>query len=370
MIDVKKLVDQLKNDKINFFTGVPDSVLKNFTNYIDTDKKCENLILTNEGSAVATGIGYYLSTKKIPAVYMQNSGLGNSLNPLISISHEEVYKIPLLLIIGWRGAPKIKDEPQHLAQGKITRQILDLCGIKNCIIENNKDLLKLKKLIIHSKKNKKIVACLIKNNSLVTEKKNIKKDIRIASSFHTRASFVDTLLKSINKNYKIVSSTGYISRELYGNVQKNKLNINPFYMVGGMGHTSSVSLGYSLKTKKKVICLDGDGSFLMHLGSAVSISSYSKNNFKYILLNNNSHESVGGQITNISNMNLKLFSKSLGYKKYFLLSKRNETKNLIKSFLKCDGPVFLEVKIRINESENKLPRPKDLLKVKKDFLSK
>ena len=370
MIDVKKLVDQLKNNKINFFTGVPDSVLKNFTNYIDTDKKCENLILTNEGSAVATGIGYYLSTKKIPAVYMQNSGLGNSLNPLISISHEEVYKIPLLLIIGWRGAPNLKDEPQHLAKGEITRQILKLCGIKFCVLENEKDLLKLKKLISFSRKNKRIIACLIKNNTLQTIKKSKKLFTKLRKNDITRAFFVERFLKCIDSNYKIVSSTGYLSRELYSKIQKQKLDINPFYMVGGMGHASVVSLGYALESKKKTICLDGDGSFLMHMGSAVSIANYSKKNFKYILLNNKSHESVGGQSTNIDKMNVKLFAKSVGYKKYFYLSKKSDSLKVIKSFLKSDGPSFLEVDIKINKLENELPRPKDLLKVKKNFLKK
>ena len=136
MIDVKNLVKVLKENNISFYAGVPDSVLKNFTNCLDVEKKFEHLILTNEGSAISAGVGYYLSTKKIPAVYMQNSGLGNSLNPIISIAHKKVYKIPLFLMIGWRGAPNSKDEPQHLAQGNVTRQFLKLCGIKYEILEN------------------------------------------------------------------------------------------------------------------------------------------------------------------------------------------------------------------------------------------
>ena len=118
MIDVRNLIKFLKENKINFYAGVPDSVLKNFTNCLGTEKKFEHLILPNEGSAVSAGIGYYLSTKKIPAVYMQNSGIGNSLNPLISIAHKKVYKIPVFLIIGWRGAPNLKDEPQKQSKSK------------------------------------------------------------------------------------------------------------------------------------------------------------------------------------------------------------------------------------------------------------
>ncbi len=370
MIDVKKLIKIFKDNNINFFAGVPDSVLKNFTNHLDIERKFEHLILPNEGSAVSSGIGYYLSTKKIPAIYMQNSGLGNSINPIISISHKNVYKIPLFLIIGWRGAPKLKDEPQHLAQGKITRQILNLCGIKYSIIDNNSDLKEIKKLINYSRRNNQIVAILIKKNTLKAS--NIKKKVvkKLNKKFLTRSSFIEILVKCLNNNYRIISSTGYISRELYNEINNNNLNINPFYMVGGMGHSSIVSLGYSLKSNKKIICLDGDGSFLMHLGSSVTISKYSKKNFKYILLNNKSHESVGGQSTNIENVNLKLFSKSVGYKKYFRLSEKSNASERIKSFLKQDGPSFLEVDIKINKDENDLPRPKNLIDVKNKFLKK
>ncbi len=370
MIDVKDLIQVLKKNKINFYAGVPDSVLKNFTNCLDTEKKFEHLILTNEGSAVSAGIGYYLSTKKIPAVYMQNSGLGNSLNPIISIAHKKVYKIPLFLMIGWRGASNSKDEPQHLAQGNVTKQFLKLCGIKYLVLENKIHLKKIEKLINISRKNKEIVAILIKKNTL---KKSISKKIikkKISDEFLTRSTFIEALLKCVKKDYKFISSTGYLSRELYKKIEENNLNISPFYMVGGMGHTSTVSLGYSLKSNKKIICLDGDGSFLMHLGSVVSITKYAKNNFKYILLNNNAHESVGGQTTNIENIDLKLFSKSVGYKKYFYLNKRKKSNQVIKSFLAHKGPSFLEVSIKLNLADNNLPRPKNLNQVIKKFIDK
>ena len=370
MIFAEEFLDELKKNKINFFSGVPDSVLKNFTNKLNTRKNFKNFILTNEGSAVATGIGYYLSTNKLPAIYMQNSGLGNSLNPLISIAHNKVYQIPMLLIIGWRGAPNLKDEPQHLAQGEITQQILDLCGIKYCILENISDFKKLRNLISYSKKTKQPVACLIKNKILKSKSLKKNKTNNLKPNNLTRATFIESLLKCVDKNHRIISSTGYLSRELYHQIKKLKLKIDPFYMVGGMGHASSVSLGYSLKTNKKVICLDGDGSFLMHLGSAVSIAKYAKKNLKYIVLNNRSHESVGGQPTNIERINLKLFVKSLGYKKYFYLDAKNKSEKTIKSFLSYKGASFLEANIKINEIENELPRPKDLLKIKRYFLKK
>ena len=368
MIKINSLINVLKKNNSNFFTGVPDSVLKELSFFLQSKSKKNHIIATNEGSAVSIGIGNYLSTKKTPVIYMQNSGLSNALNPLISIAHEKVYSIPLILIIGWRGSPRVKDEPQHNVKGKITEKLLKLLNIKYTIIRSLTDLNKFDKQIKLSKKNKSIVACLIEEGTL---KKSI--NINKKKDFYKldKEFFLKTLLKNLQKNSKIVSSTGYNSRELIYLRQKHKIkNSKDFYMVGGMGHTSSVALGYSLSKKNKTICIDGDGSFLMHLGSIKTAGTFGKKNFKYILLNNKSHESVGGQSTNIENVNLKLFSKSVGYKKYFRLSEKSNASERIKSFLKQDGPSFLEVDIKINKDENDLPRPKNLIDVKNKFLKK
>ena len=125
MILVKELLNTLKKNKISFYTGVPDSVLKNLSNYFDRLDKTKHIIATNEGSAISLGIGYYLSTKKIPCIYLQNSGLGNAINPLISVAHRKVYSIPMILLIGWRGSPNVKDEPQHKVKGAITKKLLN-----------------------------------------------------------------------------------------------------------------------------------------------------------------------------------------------------------------------------------------------------
>ena len=147
MILVKELFDTLTKNKISFFTGVPDSILKNLLNYFNKLDNSKHVIAVNEGAAVSIGIGYYLSTKKISCVYLQNSGLGNAINPLISIANQKVYSIPLLLIIGWRGSPNKKDEPQHVTKGKITTRLLKLLDINYCILRNKKDLNSLDKLI-------------------------------------------------------------------------------------------------------------------------------------------------------------------------------------------------------------------------------
>ena len=363
MINPKKLKKVFKINGITKYVGVPDSVLKNFLSIIPNK---DNFISNNEGSAVSYGIGYYLSSKKIPLIYMQNSGLGNAINPLISIAHKKVYSIPLLLLIGWRGSPNSNDEPQHQAQGEVTKNFLKLLGIKFIVINQDEDLSKIKKLINYSKQNNKPVAILVKNNRFnkVIKTQKLKKnnlDIK-------RIIFLENLLKNIGKKDKIISTTGYTSRELYQIRINNKLNNGKdFYMVGGMGHASNVALGISNNTKNKVIVIDGDGSLLMHLGSMVNCGAISKKNFKYILLNNGSHESVGSQKTSIDKINLKLLSKGLGFQNYLNLKKKNEIKKKLKFFLKTNKKTFLNVNI-LEGSIPGLLRPKKFIKIKERFM--
>ena len=179
MIKASSLINLLKKNKSNFFTGVPDSVLKELSHSLKNKTKKNHIIATNEGAAVSLGIGHYLSTKNLPCIYMQNSGLSNALNPLISIAHEKVYSIPLILIIGWRGSPRVKDEPQHNVKGKITESILKLLNIKYTIIRSGSDLEKFDKQIKIAKKKSSIIACLIEQGTLEKTKKTNKKKIFI-----------------------------------------------------------------------------------------------------------------------------------------------------------------------------------------------
>jgi len=365
MIKINSLISILKKNNINFFSGVPDSILKELSIYLQNKNKKEHIIASNEGAAVSIGIGHYLSTKNIPCIYMQNSGLSNALNPLISIANKKVYSIPLILIIGWRGSPKVKDEPQHKVKGEITLDILKLLKIKYTIIRSDRDLIKFNKHIKVAKNNNEIVACLLEKGTL--KKNNIKfkkKDFyKLNKEF-----FLKILLESTKKNTRIISSTGYNSRELiYLRKKYNLNNSKDFYMVGGMGHTASVALGYSLSSNKKTICIDGDGSFLMHLGSIKTAATFANNNFKYILLNNNSHDSVGGQNTYSNNIDFYQFSKSLGFKNFFSIKNKKNLKKNIKNFLSSKSLDFLEVRISNNKIK-KLPRPTDLINIKKLFM--
>lgn len=369
MISVNNFVKFLKKNGINFFTGVPDSVLKNLSILIDNFTSKNHIISTNEGSAVALGAGYYLSTKKIPLVYMQNSGLGNAVNPLISLAHKNVYSIPMLLLVGWRGAPGTKDEVQHQEKGKITKKILNLLKIKNIEINNEKDFKKLKNLIKHSKEKLEPVACLIKKEKFFVSKKlNVqKKKKNIYTNGLERAYVLKQILKNIRNNTDIISTTGFTSREIHQlRLEKGFKKGKDFYMVGAMGHSSMVTLGNSIFKKKTSICLDGDGAALMHLGALVTMSNYGKKNLKYILLNNSSHESVGGQKTLASKIDFHKISKAFKFKKYFMSHSIKNFNIKLSKFLKSSGPSFFEVKIK-NKSMQNLTRPKNLKNIKRLF---
>ena len=350
----------LKKKEINFFSGVPDSVLKNFTENIPIEK---NYIMANEGLALSLGIGYFLKTKKIPLIYFQNSGLGNTINPLISIAHKNVYSIPMLLLIGWRGAPNSKDEPQHIQQGKKTLNFLKNLGIKSVTLNSEKNFSKLNKLIKFSRKQSVPVAILIKKDTFNKTKKAI-----IRNNYKLeRIKVLKFLLDNVSQKTKIFSSTGYISRELDYVMRNKKKKIKSFYNVGGMGHTSSIALGYSINSKDKTLCLDGDGALMMHMGSLANIGKFSKKNFVHILLNNGTHESVGGQPTNSNLINFKALSKSVKYKEYCSIKNEKELKSKFSKFIKKNGPLFCEIFIK-NKSIKNLGRPKDLDKLKRYFI--
>lgn len=359
-MDLLKIFNLL-NNKIDFFCGVPDSTLKQITQKIKN-----NHITPNEGSAVALAAGYNLATNKIPLVYMQNSGLSNAINPISSITHNKVYSIPIIYLIGWRGSPNSNDEPQHKIKGKITKDILKLLNIKFTILDRKISFLKFKKKLNIILKQKQQHAFLVPFE-LTKENKQKKKLRKKNHTLFTRSVFIIEFLKKLNLHDKIISTTGYTSRELNQIRSTFKLKKgNDFYMIGGMGHTSMVSLGANLFSKNRVFCLDGDGSLLMHMGNLVNVGYYGNKNFNYILLNNGKHESVGNHDTLVKNIKFKEFSKSIGFKNYFLLSEKKKTKMQLEKLFKSKGPNFFEVRIETGTLE-KLSRPKNFINIKKNF---
>ncbi len=349
----KDFYDTLIKSDINFFTGIPDSLLKSILAYItEKSNSKNNIISANEGSAVSIGIGYHLATNKTPLIYMQNSGLGNSINPLLSLADKLVYSIPMILLIGWRGQPGNKDEPQHKKQGKVTLSMLDAMKIKYIIIDKNSSLKGVSKIINFAKNNSEPVAIVVKKSTF--ENYILKKEISNKYSL-TREEALNKIVSKIQKKTIIVSTTGMCSRELYE--IKRKENYFDFLTVGGMGHASQIALGIALKKKKhQVVCIDGDGASIMHLGGLTTIGINKPNNFKHILLNNGVHGSVGNQPTNSFNIKFSNALKAFGYDKVDSCSKISDIDKKILELLNSKNLSFLEIKINTTFREN-LGRP-------------
>lgn len=350
MIDPIQFYNLLKKNNINFFAGIPDSLLKDFCAVIsEKESKNNHIIAANEGNALALSIGYHLATEKLPLVYMQNSGMGNIINPLVSLADSQVYSIPVILMIGWRGEPGVKDEPQHIKQGKITKDLLKSCGIPFIILDSkssiNTSKAKLKKLLENSIKNKTSSAILVKKN---TFKKYDLKKINFLEKKLTREAVLEFISKKLKKDSAIVSTTGVTSRELY-EIRKNsgESNEQDFLTVGGMGHSNQIALGIALSLKnKQIFCLDGDGALLMHMGSASIIGTSKAKNFKHIVFNNSSHDSVGAQPTIAKDIDIIKIAKACGYNWAQRVSSMKELKSRFLAFEKINGPAILEIIVK------------------------
>ncbi len=361
MIDPEVFNKFLVKKGINFFCGVPDSCV--FPLIKNIKKK---YILANEGTAIAFAAGYYLSTKKLPLVFLQNSGLGNATDPLTNLISKEVYSLPVVLLIGWRGHPKLKDEIQHRVQGKTLLKTLNGYGIKYQELKNKKSIPKINDLINYSKKKSRAVAILV--NKKTFNNRPLLKGLGNNYSLK-RADVLLEILKQSSKSDKIFSSVGYNSRELYQISEENKISRKIFYLVGAMGHTAAIALGSNIFDKKNnnTICIDGDGSFIMHMGSIVNAANFSKKNFKYLMFKNNKHESIGG-IDLKMNINFEKFASSVGFKKFISTKNNKDLKKNIKNFLNFKASVFHVVCVK-QETIDNLLRPKNLKKIKEKFLS-
>jgi phosphonopyruvate decarboxylase len=370
MLNPKDFCNLLADEGVEFFCGVPDSLLKNFNSFIHENFPSEkNIIASNEGAAIALAAGYHLATGKIPLVYMQNSGQGNAINPLVSLCDEEVYAIPMIVLIGWRGEPGQKDEPQHIKQGKITLDLLKVLGIPYEILpENHKDSVKtIQKSIKKIREINSPYALIIRKNTFSKYEKNekVKEEYPL-----TREETIREIVKELNEKDIVVSTTGKISRELF-EIRENLMQSHEkdFLTIGSMGHSSQIALGIALSKKNRnVYCLDGDGSFIMHMGSLTTIGKLNIDNFKHIVLNNGAHESVGGQPTAGFSINVPKIALASGYKNSWTVRNNKELKEKLILLKSSKGPSLLEIKLNLNSRED-LGRPnKSPLENKKDFV--
>ena len=348
MIRPEFFIETLRSYGIDFYAGVPDSLLKNVCAYItDHFDAAHNIISANEGAAVGLAAGHYLATRQPACVYMQNSGEGNIINPIASLADQEVYNIPILLLIGWRGRPGVHDEPQHVKQGKITTGLLNVMGINYEVLAKEED--KASKQIekaVNALNNKDMFALVIEKDTFEEYKlQNVEtNDLTIS-----REEAIQTVAAALGEKDCIVSTTGMISRELFEyRAAMDQGHERDFLTVGSMGHASQIALGIALaQPERRVWCFDGDGAVIMHMGSMAIIASKSPKNYIHVVFNNGAHDSVGGQPTVGLKIDLPAVAKAVGYKaSYSIDNKTDLVAFLNNAKLLQEGPIILEVKVK------------------------
>ena len=374
MIRPDYFIEKLRENGIDCFTGVPDSLLKNICAYItDHCDAQHNIITANEGAAVGLAAGHYLATGKPACVYMQNSGEGNIINPLASLTDPEVYNIPVLLLIGWRGRPGAHDEPQHVKQGKVTTGLLNTMGINFDVLSKDED--QAEKQIakaVEALKRKEVYALVIEKDTFdaYALQKVEKNDLALS-----REEAIQTVAAVLGEKDVVVSTTGMISRELFEyRTAMNEGHERDFLTVGSMGHASQIALGIALeKQDRKVWCYDGDGATIMHMGSMAIVAQKAPKNYVHVVFNNGAHDSVGGQPTVGLNIDLPRVARAVGYPHTYSVSTKEDLQEILNEIQKQEGLTLLEVKVKKGNRKD-LGRPTTTPVENKealmDFLSK
>lgn len=373
MIAPEKFVEALGKIGINFVTGVPDSLLKDLCAKLTVKLPAENhVIAANEGSAIGMAIGHYLASSQPAMVYMQNSGLGNVVNPLTSLADPKVYAIPMILVIGWRGEVlddgiQLYDEPQHKKQGEITLSQLEILDVPYKVID--KDTTELDKILFESfnqSMDRSGPVAIVVRKGTFSSFKYISRESQDLSLLREEA--IDIITENMDQEIPIVSTTGVASRELFEK-RKHKAqgHSRDFLTVGGMGFASSIAGGIArVLHEKKIICIDGDGAALMHLGALAITADCS--NLIHFLINNEAHDSVGGQPTKGASISFSQVAKELGYQHTFEVDSKEDLVNICASINRLKGSVLVTVRTRAGYREN-LSRPdRSPIENKQDFM--
>ncbi|MBP3468638.1 MAG: phosphonopyruvate decarboxylase [Lachnospiraceae bacterium] len=358
-MNAKSLLSSIEHMGIEVITGVPDSTLKQFCDGLQTyEGNLKHYVPVNEGAAIGIAVGTYLSSGHPACVYMQNSGLGNIVNPITSLANEDVYGIPMLLIVGWRGEPGLKDEPQHVFQGKITKELLEVLSIPYVILDADTPESDIPEILQQAKD----AMAQRKQFALIVRKGTFEK----ADKFEweneyplNREAVLGELLQMIPQEACIVSTTGKISRELYEQSDKLYGNHDRLFMtVGGMGHASMIAFGIAQnRNDRQVVCIDGDGAALMHMGGLAFLAANAPQNFMHIVINNQAHESVGAMPTGAQQVSIAKVAEAAGYKKAIRITKQEELSK-VSDLLQEEGPVLCEIMVGL-ASRADLGRPKE-----------
>lgn len=353
------LLKKLKEMGVTLFTGVPDSQLKALcdTLYMEETMGKGHIVAANEGAAVGLAAGHYLATGRPAVVYMQNSGIGNAVNPVASLLDKRVYGIPAIFIVGWRGEPGVHDEPQHVFQGEITVPLLELLGITCFILEKESTQEQLDAWLQEGKRLNaagKSFAIVVKKGALSAE---VKADYPNSFSL-AREEAIGILAGAAGQDDIFVSTTGKASRELFEiREAMGQGHEKDFLTVGSMGHASMIAMGIALeKPERTVWCIDGDGASIMHLGSMAVAAATGCGNLIHVVLNNQAHETVGGMPVDYQKADFTEIGKSLGFETCMRADGEAGLREAIEVLKEKPGTRLLEIMVALGARED-LGRP-------------
>lgn len=362
-----RLLSCLEKMGIDTIAGVPDSTLKQFCDGVQTYQgNIKHYVTANEGAAVSLAIGSFLASGRPACIYMQNSGIGNAVNPLASLANGDVYGVPMLFIVGWRGEPGVKDEPQHVFQGKITCELFETLAVPYSVIDQNTTDEEMDAILREADKT------LAQGDqfAVIVKKGTFEKAEPFTwtnGNEMRREEVLGHILRVLPRDTVIVSTTGKISRELYEQsdvIYGNHENI--FMTVGGMGHASMIALGIAeKKPNKQVVCIDGDGAALMHMGALPFIAARAPKNFFHIVINNQAHESVGAMPTGCQQAEFAQIAKAAGYRAADKLQTIEEVDRIGKLVAAEQGPILWEIPVSL-EVRADLGRPKESARENKE----
>lgn len=348
MIEQQKLFTALNDIGLNFYTGVPDSLLNDFClHLVNNVPDCQHIMAANEGNAIGIAAGYHMATGKIPVVYMQNSGIGNATNPLLSLTHPCVYSIPLILLIGWRGDPAIKDHAQHKKQGELTPVLMEDMDIPYQVLDADYTVIEKFQWAANKAKELNAPVALIAKKAILTQKE--KKQEYAESPLMNREEAISAVLDVFGKDAIYLATTGRATRELHEQIMIHGFSHEiEFLNVGAMGHLSSIGLGLAVGAPdKKIVVFDGDAAAVMHMGSLATNGRYQPKNLIHIVLNNGVNESVGGQKSSGQVINLTAIAKDCGYETIpAFVESKEDLQKAVKQLADNNHLSFLDVHVR------------------------
>lgn len=348
MVDQKELFEALRDMGVDFFTGVPDSLLNDFCLYMTSNLASrQHVMAANEGNAIGIAAGHYMATGNLPLVYMQNSGIGNAANPLLSLTHDCVYGIPMLLVIGWRGDPSASDHAQHKKQGVLTPVLMADMDIPYEILDDENTVIDKFRWATDKAREISSPVALIVKKAILTQKE--KKQTYAESTLMNREEAVTAVIDLFGEDAVYLGTTGRATREVNEQLKLHGIGEgHEWQNVGSMGHVSSVGLGLALgRPDKRIVVFDGDAAAVMHMGALATNCRYKAPNLIHIVLNNGVNESVGGQESAGQLINLTGVAEACGYRNVgHAVKTKEELQQVLKTLPGDDMPTFIDVHVR------------------------